>query len=105
MVLAVAADPPLLHALTGTPLETNHAALVTALAHEARIVMSARALNTGSAKDISGVLRITRGGAWEDDDEAVGHETGSGELAEREVLYFVSGDGGARVFERGEELG
>lgn len=54
--------------------------------------MSVRELDTGSARDVSGVLRVTKGGGWEEGGEAV---------EEREVLYFVGNDGGVRVFERG----
>lgn len=42
------------------------------------------------ARDVSGVLRIGRGAG----DEGV-------EVEEKEVLYFVGGDGGVRVFEKG----
>ena len=55
--------------------------------------MGLRLLDTGAAKDVSGVLRVTRG-----PDEGEGW----GEVDEREVLYFVGGDEGVRVFERGE---
>ncbi len=91
-IITAAADFPLLQALT-TPLEINHAAFVVGLAHLARWTVSLRGLDTGTARDVSGVLRITRGVQEEDD---VGEE---GE--ERELLYFVGGDGGVRVFERG----
>jgi elongator complex protein 6 len=59
-----------------------------------------RALDTGKARDVSGVIRVCRGGAWdvEEVDEGVGKE----ERKELEALYFVQGDGGVRVFERGE---
>ena len=50
--------------------------------------MGLRLLDTGTAKDISGVLRVTRGPQGDD-------------LEEKELLYFVGGDGGVRVFERG----
>lgn len=51
-------------------------------------------LDTGTAKDVSGVLRITSGGQHDDElEEAV---------EEQELLYFVGGDGGVRVFERGQ---
>ena len=64
------------------------------MAHQARFVTSMRELDTGVAKDVSGVLRITRGpGEW-------GNNHGE-EVEEREFLYFVGGDGGVRVFERG----
>lgn len=52
--------------------------------------MSVRELDTGAARDISGVLRIGRGGG-----------EGAEDIDEKEVLYFVGGDGGVRVFERG----
>lgn len=54
--------------------------------------MSVKGLDTGVAKDISGVLRISRAGCAnivEDDVE------------EKECLYLVEADGGVRVFERG----
>lgn len=56
--------------------------------------MSVRGLDTGVARDVSGVLRITRGaGSWVE-------REGDG-LEEKECLYFIGGDGGAKVFERG----
>lgn len=61
------------------------------MAHEANIVMSLRMLDTGTAKDVSGVLRVTRGGA-----------AAAAAVEERELLYFVGGDGSIRVFERGQ---
>ena len=77
-----------------TTLEREHASLVLGQAHAADRVLALRMLDTGTAKDVSGVVRITRGGAGssqEDDDEDEG----------REYLYHVAGDGGVRVFERG----
>lgn len=54
--------------------------------------MSLRGLDTGFARDVSGVLRISRGAA----------EPGNGaELEERECLYHVAQDGGVKVFDRG----
>jgi elongator complex protein 6 len=63
---------------------------VLSLAHEAEAILSLRLLDTGAAKDVSGVVRITRGG-------------GALERAieEHEYLYHVGGDGGVKVFERG----
>ena len=81
-----------------TPLEINHTAFITDMAHQARFVMSLRLLSTGAAKDVSGVLRITRGPGLEDEDEA-----GAAEIKEMEVLYFVGGDGSVKVFERGAD--
>lgn len=76
-------------------MEINHAAFVVGLAHQARLVISLSGLETGAAKDVSGVLRVGRGGAeeQEEDEEDM--------IEEREFLYFVSGDGGVRVFEKG----
>ncbi len=54
--------------------------------------MSGRGLDTGYAKDVSGVLRISRG---------AGTEPVETDIEEKEYLYFVEGDGGVRVFERG----
>lgn len=73
-----------------TPLEIDHAAFVIGVAHQARTVVGVRCLDTGAAKDVSGVLRVTRGG-----------ETWGEEIEEVELLYFVGGDGRVKVFERG----
>jgi len=85
-VLAIAADAPLVHE-PSTPLETQHAALVVGAAHRASYVMSTRRLRTGAAQDVSGVLRVSRGGQAD-------------ELAETELLYHVSADGGVRLWKR-----
>jgi elongator complex protein 6 len=94
-VMTVSADLPLV-ASPQTPLETNHAALLLSLAHQADFIMSLRLLDSGTARDVSGVVRITVG-----DETADGLE-GVQKKAERELLYFVGGDGGVRVFERGQ---
>lgn len=60
--------------------------------HQARAIVGVRGLETGAAKDISGVLRITRGG---------GH--GGDKVEEMEMLYLVTGDGGVKVFDKGTE--
>ena len=89
MLLTLAADAPLLHA-PNTPLEINHASLLISLTHESRCIISTRELDTGAAKDVSGVLRIGRGGA-----------ESAEEIQPAEMLYFVGNDGGVRVFEPG----
>lgn len=96
-MLAVSSDGPLLHGtgISTTPLEQEHQALVAALAHQSRLVMQLRGLDTGTAKDISGVIRISHGGGYED-------EPGEQVLTQGEWLYKVSGDGGVRVWGRGE---
>ncbi len=59
--------------------------------------MSLRLLDTGTARDVSGVLRITIGDRAPGDD----HDTLK-RIEEKELLYFVGGDGGVKVFERGQ---
>jgi elongator complex protein 6 len=83
---------------TATPLETEHAAFVIGLAYRARMVMQLRTLDTGAAKDISGVLRVSKGGGGGEQEDDAGGE----KWEEKEVLYFVERDGGVRVFGRGE---
>ncbi|KAI0529902.1 hypothetical protein GGR58DRAFT_280915 [Xylaria digitata] len=90
--ITVSADEPLIGA-QGTLLEKEHASLALSLAHDAQLIMSLRVLETGTAKDVSGVLRVTPGG-----DE----ETASTSVEDRELLYFIRGDGSVRVFERGQ---
>ncbi|KAH9888637.1 hypothetical protein F4778DRAFT_785842 [Xylariomycetidae sp. FL2044] len=91
-IITVSADDPLVSSQS-TTLEKEHAAFALTLAHDARLVMSLRMLDTGTARDVSGVLRIT-----------TGPEAGEVDLRQedRELLYFVAGDGGVRVFERGQ---
>ncbi|KAL8693296.1 MAG: hypothetical protein Q9218_001856 [Villophora microphyllina] len=93
-IVSTSADYPLLQT-QHTPLEIDHAAFLMSLAHQARAIWAVKGLDTGSARDVSGVMRISRGPATEEDaDEGDGVE-------EKELLYFVAGDGGVRVFERG----
>lgn len=80
-----------------TPVETEGAAFLIQQAHAARQLMSVRSLETGAAKDVSGVLRVTRGGgSYESEEDGLG-------VYELEVLYFVQKDGLAKVFERGAD--
>lgn len=59
--------------------------------------MSLRLLDSGTARDVSGVVRITAGNqAAETSSET------KGRVEEKELLYFVGGDGGVKVFERGQ---
>lgn len=89
-IITLAADEPLISA-QNTSLEKDHASLALSLAHEAGMLITLRLLDTGTAKDVSGVLRVTPGG------DTVGFVS-----EERELLYFVGSDGGVRVFERGQ---
>lgn len=78
--------------------DEEHAAFVVGLGHIAGRVFGLRGLETGVARDVSGVLRVTAGG--------MGVGEGKGEKDEgKEVLYFVGDGGGVEVFERGEVRG
>ncbi|KAK2600984.1 hypothetical protein N8I77_010472 [Diaporthe amygdali] len=89
-LLTLSADEPLVSAQT-TTLEKEHASFILSLAHEAEAVISLRLLDTGTAKDVSGVVRITGGGGSLDR-----------VIEEHEYLYHVGGDGVVKVFERGQ---
>ncbi|KAI0602522.1 hypothetical protein F4775DRAFT_588097 [Biscogniauxia sp. FL1348] len=91
-IVTLSADEPLI-ASQATSLEKEHAEFVLSLAHDAYLVISLRLLDTGTARDVSGVLRATPGGQSYDS---------SRNVDERELLYFVGGDGTVRVFERGQ---
>ncbi|KAH6973608.1 hypothetical protein BKA56DRAFT_659470 [Ilyonectria sp. MPI-CAGE-AT-0026] len=82
----MSADTPLV-AAQATTLEREHASLVLSTAHAADSVLALRMLDTGTARDVSGVVRLT------------GPAVDGGEPAE--FLYHVAADGGVRVFERG----
>lgn len=95
-LLTLSADDPFLHS-QATTLEREQASLVLGQAHAADRVLALRMLDTGTAKDVSGVVRITRGGGGGESSEGDEEDEEEG----REYLYHVSGDGGVRVFERG----
>ncbi|KAK4609208.1 hypothetical protein CLAFUW4_14345 [Fulvia fulva] len=105
-ILSCSADLPLLAAATGstesrpTPIEVESAAVLTTQAHNARTVMSVRELETGAAKDVSGVLRVTKGGDAEGYD---GESEGGDGVKEAELLYLVQRDGNVKVFSRGSD--
>ncbi|OKL63262.1 hypothetical protein UA08_01934 [Talaromyces atroroseus] len=100
-IVTTSADFPLVHNANEashdngppTPLERHHAAFVVGLAHRASMVLQLRMLDTGAAKDVSGVMRMSKGGGGFDADDGA---------VEKEVLYFVQRDGGVKVFGRGE---
>ncbi|KAI6867304.1 hypothetical protein KC338_g4452 [Hortaea werneckii] len=104
-IVTCAADTPLLaaaaaaggEAVPPTPLEAESAAFAVQQGHGADFVVSARELETGAARDVSGVLRVARGGAAFAREE----EEGAEEVREMEALYLVQRDGNVKVFERG----
>jgi len=95
-VMTSSADQPLVETRQ-TPLEKNHSAFLMSVAHQADLIMNLRLLDSGTARDVSGVVRITVG----DQVHGVG-EDAEKKLEERDLLYFIGGDGGVRVFERGQ---
>lgn len=96
-IITASADSPLIH-VPITPLEIDHAQFVISLAHQADFVMGLRLLDSGTARDVSGVLRIARGGNSFNHERV---ELPDLEIKEREVLYYVGGDGSVKIFERG----
>jgi len=93
-IFTLSNDPPLVQR-QHTPLEINHAAFLLSLAHQADLTMSLRLLDTGTARDVSGVMRISVGAVVQTDQADLKMET-------KDLLYFVAGDGNVRVFERGQ---
>ena len=65
--------------------------------------MSVRGLDTGVARDISGVIRIAKASGWtKTTKDAKASTTSQAEaLEDRELLFFVGGEGGLRLWERG----
>jgi elongator complex protein 6 len=92
-LLTTPADGPFLSATqsdanaTPTPIESESAAFTVQQAHSARSVLSVRELGTGAARDVSGVLRVTKGGKSDE------------EVKEWEGLYLVGRDGGVKIVE------
>lgn len=98
LIISCSADSPLLHNrdASASPLELEHAAFLTSAAHQARIVLQLRGLDTGAARDVTGVLRLSNGGNSGDDQETTTAPD------EGEWLYQCKGDGSVRVWARGE---
>jgi len=65
------------------------------------MVLSTRGLESGWAKDVSGVLSVRRGGDWVYLDESTDKENMRWKGHELEVLYKVSADGNIKVFGKG----
>lgn len=100
----IQSDNPLLSLSTPPqPLELAHHNLLVKCAHMSRRILGVRILDTGVARDVSGVIRITeQKHEWldlelSDTEPKEGDESGRG----KEFLYQVKGDGSVKVFERG----
>ncbi|KAL2269423.1 hypothetical protein VTJ83DRAFT_1607 [Remersonia thermophila] len=96
VILTLASDSPLIHAQE-TPLERQHAWFALSLTHDADLLLSLRPLDTGAARDVSGVIRITARPTT-----AGIRATAAAHGDSHEWLYYVGGDGGVKVFERGQ---
>ncbi|KAF2021897.1 hypothetical protein BU24DRAFT_338158 [Aaosphaeria arxii CBS 175.79] len=109
IILSLPADDALLapSAPTPQPLEISAHNILVKAAHMSARILSCRVLDTGVARDVSGVLRVTDngGGRRAGGEGLLDFDDGGGDGAEgrtgREFLYKVGGDGGVRVFERG----
>lgn len=100
VIITCAADSALLHNTAGaaaaaTPLELEHSIYVRSLAHQASFVFQLRPLETGHSREVSGTIRISRGGSYERVDD------GAEESDEGEWLYHVRSDGSVNVWRRG----
>ncbi|KAL9084588.1 MAG: hypothetical protein Q9165_008014 [Trypethelium subeluteriae] len=102
------------------PISLAHATWIASLAHRAQLVLACRPLASGTARDVSGVVRAGRGGGLWDLGGGGGGEGGDGGsgsegrggggrgewydgIEERELLYHLGNDGVVKVFRRGEE--
>jgi elongator complex protein 6 len=100
----IQSDSPLLSLSTPPqPLELAHHNLLVKLAHMSRRILSVRILDTGVARDVSGVIRITEQKRGWLDFELSANGVMDSDDSERgkEFLYQVKGDGSVKVFERG----
>jgi elongator complex protein 6 len=96
----IQADNPLLSLSTPPQsLEIAHHNFLVKLGHMSRRILGVRVLDTGVARDVSGVIRVTEQRAgWMD---LALEGDGADEGRAKEFLYQVKGDGSVRVFERG----
>ena len=99
----VQSDNPLISlSMPPQPLQWAHHNLLVKLAHMSRRILGLRVLDTGVARDVSGVIRITeQKNDWlslgQNDGVKDSDDSGRG----KEFLYQIKGDGSVRVFERG----
>jgi elongator complex protein 6 len=83
------------------PLEIDGHNFLVKTAHMASRILSCRVLDTGYAKDVSGVLRVTENSTGLNLEMQPSNGTDSEEKQGRELLYLVKGDGSVKIFERG----
>jgi elongator complex protein 6 len=102
----IQADNPLLSlSQPPQPLEIAHHNLLVSLGHMSQRILGVRVLDTGVARDVSGVIRITeQRTGWMDlgfDNDGEKEKNSNEGRKGKEFLYQVRGDGSVRVFERG----
>lgn len=97
LIVTCSADSALLHNIEpgSTPLEVENSTLVRSLAYQSNWVFACRPLETGAARDVSGIIRVSRGGADSGNDEE-----DDSLLQDGEWLYQVKGDGSVRAWTR-----
>ncbi|OQN96627.1 hypothetical protein B0A48_17057 [Cryoendolithus antarcticus] len=105
-IVTLPSDLPYVSAATSnadhvpTPLETAHAGFTMQQVHLARLVLGCRELDTGAARDVSGVLRVTKGGRWDDDEHGESDRQQAVEaLREGQWRYLVGRDGSVKIVE------
>lgn len=101
VIVTCAADEPLLHnaGTAATPLEYEYGVLIRGLGYQASWVIGLRELETGFSAEVDGTVRVGRGGGWIGGVEEKGD---AAELEGGEWLFRVGGNGGVRVWGRGE---
>lgn len=83
------------------PLEIDAHNFLVKVSHMSTRILSCRVLDTGVARDVSGVLRVTDNGGGEQLRPEQIKDGNTEEQYGRELLYLVKGDGSVKVFERG----
>ena len=89
-------------------MESENAAFMVGTVQAARCVVQCRALGTGWAEDVSGVVRITRGGYCDDEETEMDGSSAKADgdvkepVQEGEWLYYIGGDGGVKAWGRGD---
>ncbi|KAJ4384242.1 hypothetical protein N0V86_001089 [Didymella sp. IMI 355093] len=104
ILIHIHADTPLISpSAPAQPLEISQFNLLTKIAHMSTRIIGTRVLDTGVARDVSGVVRVTeQRSGWqnlglEEEGSLTEDDAGKG----KEFLYQVKGDGSVKVFERG----
>ena len=102
--MSVSADSPLLFPASSsqTPLEKSHLTFVTNVAHQADHIIQLRGLETGVARDVSGVVRVNGRRGWNGKRDETWNELPGKNLEQRdwEGLFYLETDGNVKVWQR-----